>query len=811
MSFFSFGDLPTIQTRKALLLVDFQNDFVRPSGALHVPNTSEIMETLPPLAAAFRRRGDVIWVRSQYESPQSLSDWNFGDRVVLEKEQPKAKPMPSSADVIEAASDDEEPEPVDPEAFLSEKSATCCVAQSTGFQFPAPILAAINPEHDTVLDKTGYSALESNDLVLSFRTRFVTEIYLCGSLSNVSVYATALDAVRNGFSVTLVEDCLGYRDFDRHREAMRRMADILGATGLTHEELIQELDYEETDDIARSGTPPAKRPAAPVGIESVMGSLGVQADDPATPEEKPDEADCSLAEIASLTRAHRTTNASARAPVESKKKVRARVRRPKRRDPTPEGGARAREGVSKGPSETDGTPEKSIGEGDSRIQPDINLPTDAFERIRKEVSWQKMYHLSGQVPRLVAVQGHIQPSGEVPIYRHPADESPPLSQFTPAVNEARIAVERALGHPLNHVLIQLYRDGQDCISEHSDKTLDIVRDSYICNLSLGAKRVMVLRTKASAAEHKEGECSRSTQRVPLPHGSLFILGQKTNMRWLHGIRPDKRPEAVKSAEESAFGGERISLTFRQIGTYLDPKANTIWGQGAVSKKAETAQAVIHGNRLETERLVRAFGQENRATQFDWNSVYGGGFNVVNFVTTSPAKLTLSGDAVADLRVKLGLGENGIRYEVVDRSAEHQDGAAKRPVYTDSHGKSVTGCLAILKHLAEQPNESTRPEVQNLTGGLHIPWIEDLRVRWRDHSANSPDIFDADLDHCEHALEGEHYLGGSVLSIDDCALWPVLWEIVQTQGAFDVRFIHLNQYYHRVEKRGVVRTILDETR
>jgi hypothetical protein len=32
---FAFGDLPTIQTRKALLLLDFQNDFVRPSGALH--------------------------------------------------------------------------------------------------------------------------------------------------------------------------------------------------------------------------------------------------------------------------------------------------------------------------------------------------------------------------------------------------------------------------------------------------------------------------------------------------------------------------------------------------------------------------------------------------------------------------------------------------------------------------------------------------------------------------------------------------------------------------------------------------------
>lgn len=828
MSLFSYGDLPTIQTRKALLLLDFQNDFVRPSGALHVPNTSDVLEHIPPLVAAFRRRGDVIWVRSQYESPQSLDDWNFGDRIILETEQQKAKPMPSSDDVIEAASEDDPPEPVDPEAFLSGETATCCAAQSPGFQFPAPVLAALHLEQDTMLDKTGYSALESNDLVLSFRTRFVTEIYLCGSLSNVSVYATALDAVRNGFSVTLVEDCLGYREFDRHREAMRRMADILGATGLETQELIQELDYEETDAIARGGASPPKRPSAPVGIESVMDSLGVQAEDPAQ-DEQPEENCRSLIEAASLSRAQRAASGQSRAPVEGKKKVRARVRRPRRPDPTPDAGGQPEDDPSKIPPKTtektpdakidddkvdhDKTGDSKIGEGDSRIVPNIDLPTHAFDRVRKEVTWQKMYHLSGQVPRLVAVQGRVQDNGAIPIYRHPADESPPLKEFSPAVDEVRVAAERHLGHPLNHVLIQLYRDGQDSISEHSDKTLDVVRGSSICNVSLGAERVMVLRTKSSATEVKNGESGRTTQRVPLTHGSLFVLGEKTNMRWLHGIRPDKRPDTTKSTEEKAFGGERVSLTFRHIGTYTNSITKTIWGQGAVGKTPETGQPVIHGDQEETARLIRAFGQENRSTEFNWDEVYGGGFNVVNFTTTAPAQLAFSGDVVADLRVKLGLGENGIRYEIVDHSALEieSDNSSKRPLYADSHGKSVAGDLAILKHLTQRPGESTRPGVDVLKGGHHLPWIEDLRVRWREHCINSPDIFDADLDHCEHALEGQHYLGGAVFSIDDCSLWPVLREIVQAQGEFDIRFANLNQYYHRVAKRGIVRIILDETR
>lgn len=49
-------------------------------------------------------------------------------------------------------------------------------------------------------------------------------------------------------------------------------------------------------------------------------------------------------------------------------------------------------------------------------------------------------------------------------------------------------MEDALQHPVNHVLIQYYRSGNDYISEHSDKTIDVVRDSKIVNVSLGAER-----------------------------------------------------------------------------------------------------------------------------------------------------------------------------------------------------------------------------------------------------------------------------------------------------------------------------------
>lgn len=809
MSFFPFGNIPTIQTRKALLLLDFQNDFVRPAGALHVPNTPEILETLPSLAAAFRKVGDVIWVRSLFESSKPINEWGSGDRIVLENEAPRRqqRQLPKS-DVIEIGSDRDSPELVDAEAFLSAQSATCCAAQTTGFQFPAPLLAAINPERDIVLDKTAYSALESRELVLSFRSRFVTEVYICGSLSNVSVYATALDAVHNGFSVTLVEDCLGFRDFGRHREAMRRMADILGATGLTANELLQELDWQETDNIAQ-GIPAAKRPAgASLGLEGILESFGVQAEEEALDDVDNGE-EYNLAEIVQRTRALRGSSASGR-PSDNKPKMRARVRRPKRQDATPEPTPQNHSSHAQ-PVETSEKTDGGLGEGDSRLVPELDLPNDIFERIHAEVSWMKMFHLSGQVPRLVAVQGSIDPDGAIPIYRHPADESPPLKHFTPAVDQARIVVEQILGHPLNHVLIQLYRDGHDNISEHSDKTLDISRGSFICNVSLGAQRPMTLRTKVSATPKEGCDSGRITQRVQLPHKSLFILGQKTNMRWLHGIRADKRPEYTKSAEEQAFGGQRISLTFRHIGTYLDERANVIWGQGAVAKSRDIARPVIHGHPEETERLIHAFGQENKTSDFDWNAVYGGGFDVVNFVTASPpSQLSLSGDVVADLRVRIGLGENGIRYEVIKDQGMEIEGN-NQPRYTDPQGFTVFGDLAILRHLASRPAEAVRPGIEILRGGTHLSWIQELLENWRQSRAgDSSEALQVSLGHWERALEGQHYLGGTVFGIDDCALWPVLRDLVQTNGPFDSRLVNLNQYYYRVEKRGIVRIILDDS-
>ena len=245
-----------------------------------------------------------------------------------------------------------------------------------------------------------------------------------------------------------------------------------------------------------------------------------------------------------------------------------------------------------------------------------------------------------------------------PIYRHPADESPPLLAFSPTVSAIRAHVEHTLQHPVNHVLIQLYRTGADYISEHSDKTIDVVRGSRIVNLSLGARRTMTLRTKKDHAtaittgNDDNGNVNgggaatmqRTTERIPLPNNSLFVMGLETNARWMHSVHTDKRPETTKDPAER---GPRISLTFRHIGTFLTPLSPSpsrpaeqekarqlIFGQGATGKSRVEAQPVVHGGE-EAERLLAAFGAENHQSEFDWEKAYGKGSDVLHFTTSSP--------------------------------------------------------------------------------------------------------------------------------------------------------------------------------
>ncbi|KAK2747980.1 hypothetical protein FQN57_001571 [Myotisia sp. PD_48] len=872
------SNAPRITTRRALLVLDLQNDFVRPQGNLFVKNVPEFLPLIPDLAAIFRDSGDeVIWVQTAFEQrrPLTHTDPTAGgggggggeEIIVVDYSSPDSSsstsassssssslpaallsPSAETSRVVHGA----QPQPgvivpksprrtstrrkrnittpspstarnpystEDLDAFLTVSERTCaanrcCLPNSTGFHFPAPILSAIDGTRDTVLVKSDYSAFHSASLVFSLRSRFITEVYICGSLSNISVHATALDAARHGLSITLIEDCLGYRSFAKHKEAMRRMADIMGANGVTSGEIMQGQDGSiipvgspTTDAAARSITA-----SSTTGVEDTIHRLGV------TPPPSP------LPSSTTYISGNGGLSYSSRTPKPTRDDTQDEERH--RRIPSQSREKLIRKQKLSHPITL--VPGDGIGTGDSKIIYDLNLPSDIFQTLRSEVNWQKMYHLSGAVPRLVAVQGAVQPDGSIPIYRHPADESPALYPFTTAVDQIRFVVETLLGHPLNHVLIQLYRDGEDKISEHSDKTLDIVRGSNICNVSLGAQRAMTLRTKADA----KGDSGRQSQRVPMPHNSLFILGEETNRKWLHGIRQDKRPENTKSPEERAFNGERISLTFRHIGTFMNPETNTIWGQGALSKSEAGAREIIHGESSETERMIRAFGRENQQSDFNWDEHYGQGFDVVNFVTTSTAKFVVptgSDEMRSELQIRLALTENGIRYDVVDITELPSGNPSHDAIVREFHEKRrplllcpdgstlLVGELNILSHIGQHlpgqdvPNSEITVNGLDLRGRLNA--ANQLAIDWRNFvqkTQQAPDAVLSGLSTFDSLVQGKPYITGKLFGVDDCAFWAVLRDIVLfSELVIPDKFPSLMRYYSKVGERSCVRQALGE--
>lgn len=285
----------------------------------------------------------------------------------------------------------------------------------------------------------------------------------------------------------------------------------------------------------------------------------------------------------------------------------------------------------------------TTGEGDSSIIHDVCtslIAEPSFSTFKAEVQWQQMHHAGGPVPRLVCCQGTIASDGSHPIYRHPSDQSIPLLPYTPAIDAIRQQVQNIVGHNLNHALIQLYRSGEDFISEHSDKTLDIARGTTIVNVSLGAQRTMRLRTKRDRSRvaavdttlTQPAACpARRTQLIPLPHGSVFLLGLRTNAHWLHGIKADKRPMAQRSDAERAFGGERISLTFRCIATFLSRDSQLIRGQGSTGQGdgKDEWKSVVNGDADKSRALIDAFGFENQRSDLDRDAVYGPGSDVLH--------------------------------------------------------------------------------------------------------------------------------------------------------------------------------------
>jgi alkylated DNA repair dioxygenase AlkB len=111
----------------------------------------------------------------------------------------------------------------------------------------------------------------------------------------------------------------------------------------------------------------------------------------------------------------------------------------------------------------------------------------------------------------------------------------------------------------NHAILTRYRDEDDNIGFHADKTKDITPNTSIVSLSLGESREMHF----VAADPNDSKVTVKKRCIALNSGDLCIMGPETNAKYLHSIVPVICEEVIKR-DPGAEVKPRISIVFRDI-------------------------------------------------------------------------------------------------------------------------------------------------------------------------------------------------------------------------------------------------------
>ena len=156
-------------SKQALVIVDLQNDFC-PGGSLAVPDGDRIVPAVNELIERFSRAGLPIF---------ATRDWHPENHVSFKAQGGLWPPH--------------------------------CVQNTPGARFHPGLRL---PDSATVIskadseEKDAYSGFEGTDLAAHLKEAGVDRIVVCGLATDYCVKATALDGLRAGLKVVVVEDAI---------------------------------------------------------------------------------------------------------------------------------------------------------------------------------------------------------------------------------------------------------------------------------------------------------------------------------------------------------------------------------------------------------------------------------------------------------------------------------------------------------------------------------------------------------------------------------------------------------------------------
>ena len=180
-----------------------------------------------------------------------------------------------------------------------------------------------------------------------------------------------------------------------------------------------------------------------------------------------------------------------------------------------------------------------------------------------------------------------------------ADPDPAISDAGRALLAAREQVKQhaeALPHTAgnifdpNYALVNIYRDGRDCILWHADNAHGVVQGSSIGSISLGARRRFVLRPYVPGVRGRTEAWPEVS--VLLDPGALLLMGPLTNEFWCHCLPADDSE------------GTRVKITFRCLLPREDAETDGATADAGAAGSPGSLQTINDSSGANYERLAR---------------------------------------------------------------------------------------------------------------------------------------------------------------------------------------------------------------
>lgn len=167
--------------KRALLIIDMLNDFIRENGALPVPGAEKIVPSIKSLLSAFREREQPVIYICDSHQPDDAEFEVWGSHAV----------------------------------------------KGT---WGSEVIEELRPESsELVIYKRRFSGFFGTDLDLTLREKKVEEVVVTGVLTNICVLYTASDAYQRGYRVVVPSDCVAAADPEMHKFALRQLKEVVGA------------------------------------------------------------------------------------------------------------------------------------------------------------------------------------------------------------------------------------------------------------------------------------------------------------------------------------------------------------------------------------------------------------------------------------------------------------------------------------------------------------------------------------------------------------------------------------------------------